>query len=68
MIPKDQGLVNLADGDLDQKVYRIYGLDRFKALLSSRQDALINPSMWDDPFENFLLETTPRARPYRSKI
>ena len=58
MIPKDQGLVNLADGDLDQKVYRIYGLDRFKALLSSRQDALINPSMWDDPFENFLLEKT----------
>lgn len=48
----------LDDADLDRRIYRIYALDRFKALLAAKVDALVNPTKWQDPFENFFLERT----------
>jgi hypothetical protein len=41
-----QNLVRLDDVDLDRPIYRIYDLDRFKALLASKVDALVNPTEW----------------------
>jgi hypothetical protein len=55
---KARTLLNLTDADLDRPVYRIYPINRFVHLLSSGRDALVNPSKWDDPFENFLLDRT----------
>lgn len=54
----DRNLVNLTEADLDTPVYRIYALDRFESLLRSKKDALLNPSMWPDKFENFFLART----------
>ncbi len=42
--------------DLDTKIYRIFTFDRFKELISSNELVLVNPEMWDDPFENFFLK------------
>ncbi len=42
----------------DLPLYRIYPLGRFKDLLVSGHDALLNPTKWADPFENFFLEAT----------
>jgi hypothetical protein len=53
----NQGNVIRID-DLDESLYRIYALDKFEALLASRCDALVNPTKWQDPFENFFLEAT----------
>ena len=55
---KNQGLINLTECDLDQYVYRIYALDRFKSLVAAKEDALVHPTKWDDPFENFMLART----------
>jgi hypothetical protein len=41
--------------DLDQKIYRIFSIQRFKELLSTNELVLMNPQKWDDPFENFFL-------------
>jgi hypothetical protein len=54
----EQNLIQLAEADLDLAIYRIYGRDRFESLLASNRDALVNPTKWDDPFENFFLERT----------
>lgn len=50
--------VGLSESDLDLPVYRIYNLKRFEQLLTVRTDALVNPSKWEDPFENFFLART----------
>lgn len=54
----ERNLIRLAEAELDQRVYRIYALDRFEAILASSQDALVTPAKWEDPFENFFLERT----------
>lgn len=56
--PNTRGLVNLTPDALDLPIYRIYALDRFKALVATATDALVHPTKWDDPFENFMLART----------
>ena len=42
--------------DLDQEIYRIFSIKRFIQLMCSKELVLVNPSKWDDPFENFFLQ------------
>lgn len=42
--------------DLDEKIYRIFSISRFKELLITKKLVLVNPEKWDDPFENFFLK------------
>lgn len=51
---KEDNILN--ELDLDTKIYRIFTLDRFKELITSNELVLVNPKMWDDPFENFFLK------------
>lgn len=49
---------NLIDiNDNEQDIYRIFTLKRFKELVSTNRLVLVNPSKWDDPFENFFLNS-----------
>jgi len=58
-MPADTKKRNLIRIDnLDLPIYRVYALDRFVELLTSGHDALLNPTKWEDPFENFFLEAT----------
>lgn len=41
--------------DLDTPVYRIFPLNRVEQIFRDRELVLVNPGMWEDPFENFLL-------------
>ena len=51
---RDYNVVNI---DLDTVIYRIFRYDRFLSLLQSRQNTLVHPQAWQDPFENFLLSS-----------
>jgi hypothetical protein len=42
--------------DWDKKIYRIFTIERFKEVITSKKLALVHPSKWDDPFENFFLK------------
>lgn len=44
------------------RVYRIFQRDRFFQLFEDKQNALVLPSMWDDPFENVILRAEVRAK------
>jgi hypothetical protein len=43
--------------DFDQNIYRIFSYQRFEELIKKNELVLVNPSKWDDPFENFFLNT-----------
>ncbi|GAA5494087.1 hypothetical protein Rhal01_00243 [Rubritalea halochordaticola] len=47
--------------DLDTPIYRIFPLHRVEQIFENRELVLVNPSMWEDPFENFLLRCNCRT-------
>jgi hypothetical protein len=53
-----RNLIRLDDFSLGRSIYRIYALNRFRTLLAAKQDVVVNPTKWDDPFEDFFLERT----------
>lgn len=40
----------------DKFVYRIIPVERLFELFASRQNVLVKPKRWEDPFENFILK------------
>jgi hypothetical protein len=42
--------------DPDQPIFRVYRKKWFLPILEEQQDALRNPSTWEDPFENFFMK------------
>lgn len=58
--PQFQAVVrnlNVVNLDLDTEIYRIFDYGRFYSLLQNRQNTLVHPQAWQDPFENFLLSS-----------
>ena len=47
--------LNFRPGDIDKPIFRIVSCKRFNKMLKSRTNGLVRPKMWDDPFENFIL-------------
>lgn len=50
-------------GEISQntKIYRIFPRERFFQLFAERKNALVRPTMWEDPFENFILRAPVRT-------
>lgn len=46
--------------DPDLKVYRIFKKKHFFKMLKEKRNALVRPSKWQDPFENFILRSPVR--------
>lgn len=53
-----KNLIRLTETDLDTPVYRIMPLHRLKELFTDQKLILVRPKLWEDPFENFFLNTT----------
>lgn len=51
----DANSINL---ELDDIIYRIFSIDKFKKTLINKKLCLVRPTKWQDPFENFLLNST----------
>ena len=49
--------IHLSDDQLDKPVYRIMSVSRLTQILTDGKLALVKPKMWDDPFENALLNS-----------
>ncbi|WP_287183506.1 DUF2971 domain-containing protein [Mesorhizobium sp.] len=49
---------NILDiSDIDAPLYRVYSKRRFLELVSTGKNPLVKPRLWDDPFENFFLNS-----------
>lgn len=54
----NDNLIFLTDEELDKDVYRIFSFDRLQEIFNDKKLTLVKPSLWDDPFENFILNST----------
>jgi len=50
-----KNLIFLNPEDLEKPIYRIFSFQRLESIFIGRQLTLVKPSLWDDPFENFIL-------------
>jgi hypothetical protein len=55
-----KNVINMENKDLGSNIYRVMGLDRFYELFENKQNVLVRPSKWEDPFENFILNAPAR--------
>jgi Protein of unknown function (DUF2971) len=51
---KSRNILNL---DLDQPIFRVFPKERLFQALKNKQNTLVKPRLWDDPFENFLFNS-----------
>ncbi|WP_372652146.1 DUF2971 domain-containing protein [Draconibacterium sp.] len=54
----NDNLVFLNESDLDKPIYRIFSFDRLIKIFQQNKITLVKPKLWDDPFENFILNST----------
>lgn len=52
--------INVTQDERGDYIYRVMPLRRLFDLFSNRQNVLVRPSKWDDPFENFILNAPAR--------
>jgi hypothetical protein len=52
--------LNLDEREKDRRVYRILSIERLYQMFGRCENVLVRPSRWDDPFENFVLNSQAR--------
>ncbi len=50
--------LNLSEAELDKPIYRVFSKKRFDEVLTTKKLVLVWPSLWDDPFENYIMNST----------
>ena len=55
---KQECVLNFDSIDWDTPIYRVYPIDRLTQLFTDRQNTLVKPKLWDDPFENLVFQQT----------
>jgi hypothetical protein len=50
-----QNYIGITEHGLSTPLYRIFPMRRLRQLLTDKQNVLVKPSKWDDPYENMLL-------------
>jgi len=51
-------LIFLTEADLDKPIYRIFSFQRLEEIFQENKLTLVKPRLWEDPFENFILNST----------
>ncbi|QRR02465.1 DUF2971 domain-containing protein [Dyadobacter sandarakinus] len=51
-------VLNFKSGELDRPIYRVITEDRLFELFNDKINVLVRPQKWDDPFENFIMNST----------
>jgi hypothetical protein len=55
---KSKKIIRISEEELDSPIYRVFSKHWLLDALTRRSNALVKPQMWDDPFENFILQST----------
>ncbi|CAB3961053.1 hypothetical protein BLA3211_00792 [Burkholderia aenigmatica] len=50
-------IINLKPEDADKYIYRIISMEHLTAWFENRENVMVKPNKWDDPFENFILRS-----------
>lgn len=52
-----KNFLNFKEKEIDQPIFRVIPIDRLFELFEKNINILVNPSLWDDPFENFIMNS-----------
>lgn len=58
----DENYIDLPEPLRSRHIYRIISIQRLFELFDNRQNVLVKPKMWEDPFENFILHSRIRLQ------
>jgi hypothetical protein len=58
----NHNFINILESERDEYVYRIIPLSRLYELFENTENVLVKPSLWEDPFENFILKSNVRFK------
>ncbi|EKO3566922.1 DUF2971 domain-containing protein [Vibrio metschnikovii] len=58
----ENNFINISDSEKERYAYRIMPLKRLYELFCNQENVLVKPSLWDDPFENFILKSRVRFK------
>ncbi|MCK4358217.1 MAG: DUF2971 domain-containing protein [Candidatus Cloacimonetes bacterium] len=50
--------LNIEEKDYDKPIYRVFKLEHFLELMFTKTLVLTLPKLWDDPFENYILNSS----------
>ncbi|MCR6721521.1 MAG: DUF2971 domain-containing protein [Chitinophagaceae bacterium] len=54
----NRNFLNLTEKEKDQPIFRVIPVNRLFELFSNKQNVLVKPKLWQDPFENFMMNST----------
>ena len=57
----DNNYLNMRRDRRDRYVYRILSLEHFFQMFESNSNVLVKPALWEDPFENFIMNSKFRS-------
>jgi hypothetical protein len=53
----ESNFLNLTEEEKDQPIFRVITIDRLFELFKEKNNVLVNPKKWGDPFENFIMNS-----------
>jgi hypothetical protein len=58
----NKNYLNIDLKDIDTPIYRVFSRERFIEFFTSKKLTLVKPKLWEDPFENFILNATGKTK------
>ena len=54
----NRNFLNIDEKQKDKLIYRVISIQRLFDLFENKENVLVKPKLWDDPFENFIMNST----------
>jgi len=54
--------INIKEEDLEKPIYRVFSRERFIQLFETKKLTLVKPKLWEDPFENYIMNATGKTK------
>ncbi|GET33717.1 hypothetical protein PbJCM13498_25800 [Prolixibacter bellariivorans] len=53
-----RNFLNMTEKMKDRPIYRVFSVNRLHEIFDEKKLTLVRPKLWDDPFENFIMNST----------
>ncbi len=54
----NRNFLNIDEKQKDKPIFRVISIKRLFELFENKENVLVKPTLWDDPFENFIMNST----------
>jgi hypothetical protein len=54
----NRNFLNIDEKQKDKSIFRVISIKKLFELFENKENVLVKPTLWDDPFENFIMNST----------